>query len=126
MKKTLLLLIGTLFLIILLSFKVEKENLAYTTYQYWSNTLKPQCIDAGGTQGLINETTSLTTAWTMLKSSSDAKLDGTKITDGLGNVYYKYVQSSTATLQGKGYNLVGTISISSGPNSTQKIRFTKP
>lgn len=62
----------------------------------------------------------------MLKSGSDATFDGKKITDGLGNVYYKYVQSSTATFQGKGYNLVGTISINSGPNSTQKIRFTKP
>lgn len=126
MKKNILLLFGALFLMILLSFKVEKTNFAYTTYQYWSNTLKSQCIDAGGTKGLINETTSLTTAWTMLKSGSDATFDGTKITDGLGNVYYKYVQSSTATFQGKGYNLVGTISISSGPNSTQKIRFTKP
>ncbi len=88
--------------------------------------LSAESIDTGGSYGLVNEKTSLSTAWAKLKSASDAKTNtnGT-ISDGKGNVYVNYIQGSTATFQGKGYTLVGSISLSGGPDATKKIRFTK-
>ncbi len=115
---TALVLIG---LLILQSFKF---NSASTCYQVWTG-LTAECFDVGGSYGLVNDKTSFATAFNNLKSASDAKFDGSKITDGKGNVYVKYSPSSTETFQGKGYNIVGGLSISSGPNSVKKIRFTK-
>ena len=104
--------------------KLENVKSANTCIQVW-NILVAECFDTGGNYGLVNDKTPLATAWTNLKNASDAKFDGSKVTDGLGNIYVQYTPSSTATFQGKGYTIVGGLAISAGPNCTQKIRFTK-
>lgn len=126
MKKIYFTIIATLIMVVIFSFK--NNNFSGSISQVWNN-LKTASIDTGGTKdmGYVNQTTLIETAWNNLKASSDASYDGTKITDGTKNVYFKYKNSSatTETLNGKGYIIIGTISISSGPNSVQKIRFTK-
>lgn len=88
--------------------------------------LSAESVNTGGNYGLVNDSTSLSTAWSRLSAASDASVSGTKITDGSSNIYVKYNESSRATFSGKGYTTVGTISLSSGPDSVKKIRFTKP
>jgi hypothetical protein len=93
--------------------------------------LKAESTNTGGNEGLVNEKTSLATAWKNLAAASDAKksaTDATLISDGKGNYYKNYIASSTETFAGKGYNLVGSIQLSSGPDSIAptKVRFTKP
>ena len=92
--------------------------------QIW-NSLSAECFDTGGNYGLVNDKTPLATAWSNLQNASDAKFDGSKITDASGNICIKYTPSSTETFQGKGYTIIGGLTISSGPSATKKIRFTK-
>ncbi len=87
--------------------------------------LEAESTDAGGNFGLVNTKTSITTAWTSLQSASDAKFDGTTVTDGVANFYVKYKESSAPELDKKGYITIGTISLSKGPQAVRKIRFTK-
>ena len=88
--------------------------------------LSNESLNTGGNYGLVNDTTPLSSAWSRLQSASDANFDGVKVTDSSNNIYVKYQESSSTTFQGKGFNTVGTISLSSGPDSVKKIRFTKP
>ena len=90
------------------------------TYMNYFNKAK----DYGGPQGRVNEVTPISTAWNALKRASDATVvvPDSQVRDGKGNVYQKYNQTSTI----KNLTLVGTISISSSPDSEKKLRFTKP
>lgn len=109
----------------LIIFSFQKSE---TTLQIWDK-LKSGSVNTGGNKnmGFVNENISIDKAWESLRLGSDASYDGTKITDKKNNVYFKYKNSklTTETLGGKGYSVIGTISISSGPNASQKIRFTK-
>jgi hypothetical protein len=88
--------------------------------------LGKESIDTGGDYGLVNEKTSLSTAWAKLKAASDATLNEKgNISDGKSNTYVNYVQSSTQAFASKNYTIVGSISLSGGPDAKKKIRFTK-
>lgn len=91
------------------------------------NQLAAESKDEGGTNGLVNYKTSLSAAWSKLKSASDVKAssDTTLISDGKSNFYKNYIQSSTETFQAKNVTIEGSISLSSGPDFVKgkKIRF---
>jgi hypothetical protein len=80
-----------------------------------------QSSTAGGKYGLVNSTTSITLAWNLISTAQGSVVNSNgTVTDNKGNVYVKYEQTSTIP----GFTLIGTISISSGPDAVKKIRFT--
>jgi hypothetical protein len=79
-----------------------------------------------GNYPLVNEKTSLATAWGKLKAASDATFNASNstISDGSKNIYVNYYPASAEQYEGK--TIVGSINISGGPAATKKVRFTKP